>query len=235
MAHEIKHLQWDSDFFGMKIGQIVLNSLNNLSVLLTEAQNSGYQLIYVFCIEKLEIDAETLEHFNGKLVDRKLLYEKKIETVKEPLSIVSEYKSNFLTEELEQLAYESGNFSRFKSDNNFKEEDFNNLYKTWVLNSIKHQIADHVFVAKENDQIKGMVTLKINKKDGQIGLMAVSPDAQGKGYGKSLISACEKKLSEIKIPKLEVPTQFNNKQACMFYEKCGFHIKSAINIYHFWL
>jgi len=235
MDNEIKYLLWDSGFFGKQIGKIDLELSNDLNNLLSDAKKSGYQLIYVFCNDNLAIDAETLKHYNGKCVDRKILYEKECKTTNEQATFVSEYKSNLLTKELEQLAYESGNYSRFKLDENFTKEDFYKMYRIWIENSINHQIADHVYVVKENDQIKGMVTLKINKDNGQIGLIAISPEAQGKGYGKSLISACEKKLSIFNIFKLEVPTQLENKQACRFYEKCGFQIKSAINIYHFWL
>jgi len=235
MTNEVKYLQWDSGFFGKKIGKIDLELSNDLNILLSDAKKMGYQLIYVFCNKNLEVDSEILKQFNGKLMDIKNLYEKECDTTKEQSTFVSEYKSDFLTEELAQLAYESGKFSRFKLDENFKKEDFYKMYRIWIENSVNHQIADHVYVAKENEQIKGMVTLRINKENGQIGLMAVSPEAQGKGYGKSLIYACEKKLSETKIPKLKVPTQLENKQACRFYEKCGFQIKTVTHIYHFWL
>ena len=90
-------------------------------------------------------------------------------------------------------------------------------------------------VLKENEQIKGMVTLKISEKIGHIGLIAVSSKAQGNGYGKMLIKACENKLFTNDIFQLEAPTQKDNVQACGFYEKCGFKIKEITNIYHFWL
>ena len=80
-----------------------------------------------------------------------------------------------------------------------------------------------------------MVTLKIDKEKGHIGLIAVSPDTQGKGYGKALIDSCENELLNKGYYKLEVSTQIDNKQACLFYEKCGFKIKDITNIYHFWL
>jgi dTDP-4-amino-4,6-dideoxy-D-galactose acyltransferase len=235
MNQMIQHLQWDSVFFENKIGKIDFNKNTNLNELLNTAKNTGYQLIYGFCNENLFVEENILNHFNGKLVDRKVLFEKIAEKTKEQTVAVSEYNDDLITPELETLAYESGRYSRFYLDDNFSKEEFYKMYKIWIENSIKRQIADHVFVVEENNQIIGMVTLKIGEEKGEIGLMAISPDAQGKGYGRALLSVCEKQLKTNNILKLEVPTQLNNKNACMFYEKCGFSIKSITNIYHFWL
>jgi len=236
MCHnKIEYLHWDSDFFDIKIGRFFANKTSDLESVFLEAKKAEYGLIYVFGNENLQINETLLIHFNGHLADRKVLFEKDIKTLKEQSSSISEYNNNELTFELEQLAFESGQYSRFKSDKNFRKDDFYRMYKKWIENSIKKQIANHVFVAKENNSIRGMVTLKIDAKKGLIGLISVFPDAQGKGYGKSLIIACENELFRKGIFKLEVPTQADNIQACNFYKKCGFEIKETTAIYHFWI
>jgi len=232
---KIEYLTWDSDFFKKKIGRVLAENSEEIINVFEEAKKDNYQLIYVFGNENLFVDEKILKQFNGHLADRKVLFKKNIESKKEQTSFVSEYTGNELTTELEQLAYESGKYSRFKTDKNFAENDFYRMYKIWIENSVKKQIADKVIVVKENDIIKGMVTLKIDSEKGDIGLIAVAPDTQGKGYGKVLISACENELLSKNIFKLEVPTQLANTQACRFYEKCGFEIKEITNIYHFWL
>ena len=232
----IKYLEWDSDFFQKKIGTISGDS-DNFEESLNNAKSEGYQLIYLFSNINLTIDNKVLKQFNGHLADRKVLYEKTImplDLIKKDAFII-EYKDDKLTPELEKLAYLSGEHSRYKHDKNFKENDFYRLYKIWMENSIKHLIADKVFVVIENNSVKGMVTLKIDKEKGQIGLISVLPSAQGKGYGKTLVNNCEIELAKQGINRLEVPTQANNKLACQFYEKYGFQIKSITNIYHFWL
>ena len=232
---KIEYLAWDSDFFMKKIGRISVENSDNLANILEEAKNVNYQLTYVFGNKDLFVSDKILKQFNGHLADRKVLYEKDVETVKKQVIFVSEYKDNKLNDELEELAYISGEYSRFKLDNNFEENDFYRMYKIWIENSVKHLNTDNVFVAKEKDTIKGMVTLKVDAEKGHIGLIAVSPDMQGKGYGKALINACENELLSKGITKLEVPTQSNNIQACKFYEKCDFKIKEVTNIYHFWI
>lgn len=232
---EIEYLTWDSNFFKKKIGQIFVENSDNLENILEKAKNKRYQLIYVFGNKFFFIDDKVLKRFNGKLVDKKVLFEKSIEMQKEQPEFIFEYKNDELVPELEQLAYESGKYSRFKLDSNFGKNDFYRMYKVWIENSINKQIADNVFVAIENNVIKGMATLKIAAGKGQIGLIAVSPEAQGKGYGKMLITACENGLLRKNISKIEVSTQVDNIQSCKFYEKCSFKIKETSNVYHFWI
>ena len=234
-SKKIEYLGWDSTFFSRKIGQCCANTVFDLETVLSNARKEGYALIYVFGDENFYINENLLLQFNGHLADRKVLYEKVIESLKEQSTAISEYDNDELTFELEQLAYESGKYSRFKLDENFQKDDFYRMYKTWIENSIKKQIADYVFVAKERNCIRGMATLKIDVKKGHIGIIAVLPDAQGKGYGKSLIAACENELFRRGIFRLEVPTQADNIQACNFYKKCGFEIKKTTFVYHFWL
>lgn len=232
---KIEYLTWDSDFFKKKIGRVLAENSEEIINVFEEAKKDNYQLIYVFGNENLFVDEKILKQFNGHLADRKVLFKKNIESKKEQTSFVSEYTGNELTTELEQLAYESGKYSRFKTDKNFAENDFYRMYKIWILKSLTKEMADNVFVVKEDDVVKGMITLKIDGTKGHIGLFAISPDMQGKGYGKALVHACENELLNKNRNELEVPTQIKNRQACKFYEKYGFQIKTINNIYHFWL
>jgi ribosomal protein S18 acetylase RimI-like enzyme len=234
-SDQIEYLTWDSDFFEIKTGRFFVKSPTCFERVLLEAQHLGYMLVYAFVEKDILIDESILKKFNGHLADRKIIYEKRIKEKVENPNFISEYTDDNLCLDLEQLAYESGKYSRFKLDKNLSKDYFYRLYKTWIEKSIKKQIADNVFVVKENNVIGGMVTLKVDNEKGHIGLIAVSPDSQGKGYGKALINACENQLIDKGISELDVPTQGDNIQACKFYEKCGFQIKETINIYHFWI
>lgn len=234
---KIEHLEWDSDFFGIKIGKIIFNqSENDLQYLFNEANSNKYQLIYVFSEEDTYIDESLLNQWNGKLVDRKIVYQKPILTNKHIDSrLISQYKSTKISDKLLELAYVSGQYSRFRLDKNLPNGSFERMYKEWVLKSLNSQMADRVFIAKDGNDLLGFVTLKIKNKVGEIGLISVDNIAQGKGLGTKLINACEEYLSENSIQFLSVPTQMDNKQACHFYENYGFEKHTVTNIYHFWI
>jgi len=234
---KIDYCTWDSGFFNKKIGKIEYDQSQegDLIQLLQTAREEGYQLIYVFGDEENFVPDAVLNQFNGRLVDRKCLYSRTINADDSCESNAIEYQLTELTYDLESLALLSGTHSRFRLDKGFDKADFEQLYTIWMTRSLKKEISDKIFVVAESDKVMGMITMKINEDVGHIGLCAVSEAAQGKGYGGNLIKACVNELVSKKVYQLEVPTQMDNISACLFYEKCGFSIKSITNTYHFWL
>ncbi len=74
-----------------------------------------------------------------------------------------------------------------------------------------------------------------DKLSGNYILIKHCPDFFEQRYGKQLMNRTKQTAIELGLKYIEVPTQYDNKQACSFYEACGFQIKSITNIYHFWL
>lgn len=235
-----EYLSWDSGFFNKKIGRMNYNISDEirLTKALQKAKMEDYQLLYVIAPERLYIGNALLKIYSGKLVDRKILYSLSIENVPERNQFpekVTLYTKTTVSTELEELAYLSGNYSRFRLDENFEPDTFYRLYKTWIIKSVQKEMADRVFIVNDDNAIVGMVTLKYGTDAGTIGLIAISESTQGKGYGRKLINACIYDLHNRGISNIETPTQADNISACLFYEKCGFTRKSVSNIYHFWL
>ena len=149
--------------------------------------------------------------------------------------IVKDYDFNQLGNKLfYPLAFESGKHSRFKLDAQFKEIKFRELYIKWVDNSINKEFADKVFYINQQHKVVGFVTVKKYEKYAKIGLIAIDPNSQGKGYGSILIEQVEKYCIENKLIELQIPTQKENLLACKFYTKLGYSIIKEINIKHFW-
>lgn len=228
-------LAWDSNFFNKKIGRIdITDNYTFLVENLEKAFQQEYDLIYVFGNKNTDIPSEILEKYNGKIVDRKITYSAKIDALQTKTTIeIKEFKEKDGSQ-LYDLAYLSGTHSRFRLDEGLNIENFKHLYREWIDKSISRQIAEKVFVYEDNEKIKAMVTLSIKEKAANIGLIAVDETLQGKGVGMSLIDTCVQYCKIEGIVTLDVPTQLDNIQACMFYEKCGFIEKSIQNIYHFW-
>ncbi|GAB6120466.1 GNAT family N-acetyltransferase [Dysgonomonas termitidis] len=235
---KIEYLEWDSNFFRKKIGRINCpedEDTGSLPILLEQATQDGYDLIYCFGNESFYVERVLLNEFQGTLVDRKVVFSGSTQIEQDvPLS-VKEYTDIEPDPVLIHLGYLSGAYSRYKLDSHFTEADFQYFYQTWIRNSLTKRIADKTFVAYENDCIIGFITVKKYPEYGQIGLIATDEPVQGKGYGKLLIDAVKKYLGNEGLPVLEVATQFDNKGACHFYERCGLSVNRISNIYHFWL
>ncbi|WP_064197360.1 MULTISPECIES: GNAT family N-acetyltransferase [Emticicia] len=229
------HLTWDSAFFHKKIARIdASKDLEILSSQLEQAFLEQYDLIYVFAEKETLLPQDILEQFNGKLVDRKITYTASIDLLKTKALVETKEFNEIEGHLLYELAYLSGNHSRFMLDTSLGIENFKRLYREWIDKSVSHQIAQKIYIYENNGQIGGMVTLSIKDTQANIGLVAVDETLQGQGVGISLIHACAEYCKKNNIQTLDVPTQLDNRQACKFYEKCGFVEKQIQNIYHFW-
>jgi ribosomal protein S18 acetylase RimI-like enzyme len=91
-----------------------------------------------------------------------------------------------------------------------------------------------VFVAKEDDNILGLVTFYWQKWNmtGHIGVIGVSPSAQGKGVGKALCNKVFQFAKNIKIRKVYVDTSIENINAQIFYIKTGFKFEHIMKDYY---
>jgi len=234
-----KHLKWDSSFFEYKIAQIKNNEIteNTLSSVINFLKGSGYKLLVWKIPSENKNSFEFAKKNKGTLVDEKTTFT--IQTDKIPTSFnyseIIEYPYKEVNNELLNLALESGEFSRFKIDLNFKENEFEKLYTKWIERSVKKEIAEKVFVYLLNNKIIGMITLNKINGLGLIGLIAVNKDHRGLNIGKKLIQKAISYFYSVNVTSLEVVTQAKNKPACSFYEKCNFKVKEIECVFHFWL
>lgn len=229
----INTLDWDSHFFGLRIGRADLQTPADAAML--SKQYAGlklqYDLLYVFDAAQAGFSAT-----GARLVDEKILYAKPCEP-RQAFNDISLYQGDKPTEALYRLALISGGHSRFKIDTRFPQGSYERLYRRWVENACP--------AAGTNKQIlvftdphgltKGMLTIDYQDTLGHIGLVAVDTDTQHLGVGSKLLSTVEGYLFERGVKTLEVPTQKANINACRWYEKNGFAVQSEIPVYHWWL
>lgn len=222
LKNKIKALEWDSNFFNIKVGRIVVKD-NKIDL----SKLSGFDLIYVH-------SKEILKNHATSLYDKKVTFKKEIsKTNRSPKnSEVIEY-SGVLTNELKNLAIASGEFSRFKLDPKLSDY-FEKLYTLWITNSLKGNLADHILVFKKENKIVGFLSLKKNTSFYQIGLIATSTKHQGLGIGSSLLQKAEEIALSENIHEIKVVTQLENEIACNFYRKNNYKIDTLEYIYHYW-
>jgi dTDP-4-amino-4,6-dideoxy-D-galactose acyltransferase len=230
----IERLNWDSAFFGFETG--LIHDSTQLNSDMAQAKKEQYKLIYLIGDENFVIDTELTATYDLQLVDRKVMYQINLpkQCIENVIATITQFKEDKPTKALYDLAYESGQFSRFKLDAHFEPKVFMQMYNSWIEQSATGNLADYIFISTHDNETTGMVTLTINDNVAHIGLIATSPHYQGKGIGRKLINQCIAMAVEKQCDRLEVTTQLANKQACGFYETCGFSVKSINNIYHLW-
>lgn len=224
--------KWDTDNLGLKIGNLNVSEPVTRELLdraRYEAKAENYDLLYI----KDVMIPEDLLSDKLILADTKITY---AITVKDKLYACNNVKSisGFpITNELIELAYESGKYSRYKLDPNFPKGVFERLYEIWISKSLSGDIANEVLASQSHEKITGLLTYAKADNNYTIGLISVTPSCARHGVGSKLIQHF---LSQLKVgSSVEVSTQAINTIACRFYEKNGFQIKHVTNIYHLWL
>jgi dTDP-4-amino-4,6-dideoxy-D-galactose acyltransferase len=225
-------LEWDTEHLGIPTAKIT----SITPEILAEAKQAGIKLIYLVLPQEKKIAIALAQSLGGILVDHKVTYLidlKKISLTPDPS--VKSYTEKKPSDDLINLAYESGNFSRFQNDPNLTEQQFKNIYKTWITNSVNHTFADDVLGIVENNKLLGMVTVGEKNNRGDIGLLAVSEKARGKKIGTRLVNAALHYFIQKNYSQSQVVTQQENIPACKLYEKCGYHVEKIEYFFHFWL
>jgi len=226
---EIKKLDWDSQFFGFPVGEILIEKDFSHSIKLNTDVFKFFQVKSTFPLDIIS-DTHVQSYWETKIIFKKQITENQYLTE----SILDFDEFPLPEKSLYHLAYESGKYSRYKQDKNFSEGKFKQLYELWIVNSINKSFADKIFYHKENEEILGFVTLKIIENNAQIGLIAVSPNTQGRGLGKKLLQYAENFCYKKNIKTLFITTQLENAPACNFYTKMGYEISDKTIIKHFW-
>jgi dTDP-4-amino-4,6-dideoxy-D-galactose acyltransferase len=233
MKHEL--LSWDSDFFGFNVGAFRTKEESDADIesMITTAYSSGVELLYVFSKEPLKNEI-LLNKYNGLLVDKKVIFTKALhQETSTYIDEITEYTENFVADELKELAFQSGDYSRFKVDTRLPADTFNRLYTIWIENSVNGKFASKIFIYKVGGSIAGFITVTLKENYGDIGLIAVNSNFRGMEIGTKLIQHTEGFVNKQGKKILKVATQIDNERACNFYKKNGYEIDSISNIYHF--
>jgi dTDP-4-amino-4,6-dideoxy-D-galactose acyltransferase len=224
MKNDIKYLEWDSLFFDKKIGQITIE--RELDIL--QEDKSKYDLIYVFS-KNGELNLNLVDKKVIYLIDDLISYKDEINNIE----LFQDSQNNHA--DLLNLALQSGKHSRFKSDSNFKDEDYKKLYTEWIKKSISKDLATDIIIKKSKNKIIGFATLARKTDElADIGLVAVDLAYRGKGLAKEIIMNTLKLAARQGYKKIKVVTQLDNKPANILYEKVGFKKDNLTYIYHIW-
>jgi dTDP-4-amino-4,6-dideoxy-D-galactose acyltransferase len=135
---------------------------------------------------------------------------------------------------LRSIAKVSFRITRFYNDPNFPSELCDALYETWIEKSCT-RIDETVLVAENQKDPIGFISCKfVDQNQGEIGLVGVQPDWQGKGLGQELISESLSWFSDKGVSLVKVVTQGRNSQAQRLYQRCGFLTDTIQIWYHKW-
>lgn len=238
MKSKFEILEWDSNFFDFRVAMInSFDSIQEFSLLKKELKFHQIKLAYMFCKPKSEYD-KVMKSSNIFLADEKVTFSHLLNEINDDIdySSIKEYQDSIVTDKMLDIAIQTSEYSRFRVDDNFKNEEFKKMYFQWIKNAVVNKGNDRLFVYEEDKALKGLIYLKeINSKIGSISLIGVDQGYRGEKIGSKLINKAKKHFKDIGKNEVHVITQKQNVLACNFYQKNGFNLIDTTNVYHLWL
>jgi ribosomal protein S18 acetylase RimI-like enzyme len=234
----IEILPWDSAFFGVRIGRVLLESptAEEMSDAIHQADRDGIQCLYwlVDCASPLPYHAAASYGF--RLVDIRVTFERALSarTAGNPLAPgVRHYVPEDLPA-LISLARESHRDSRFFRDGNFPVERCEALYEEWIRKGCQSG-SGTVLVAVEDRKPAGYCVCSVFEDGtGSIGLIAVDPACRRARLGTALVESALGHFRAAGMRFATVVTQGRNISSQRLYQRCGFVTRSLQLWYHRW-
>jgi ribosomal protein S18 acetylase RimI-like enzyme len=235
----IRHLQWDSDFFGLPVASLEGGHL----------QTKSSKVVFDWCRkEKIcclyfladGTDSQTLQcayKAGFKFVDVRVEMELDLRNLQQTEAQSLEIKPVTKEKELSSIlafACKSHTDSRFFKDLNFDRLKCEKLYEKWIYRDFeKGNILG--FFPDEKEIVKGYITFTMESLEvARIGLIAVEDHYRSRGVGLTLLNKTIATAKKQNAKKLTVVTQATNTSALRLYEKAGFRISDVKLWFHKW-
>ena len=222
-------LEWDSEFWGVRIGRVLADRLDAAAVD-GWADANGVDCVYFLARDDPGAAAHA-EDAGFRLVDVRVELGRPSagdeRSTLRPATGADEAP-------LRELARPNHRITRFYADPRFPDDRCDDLYATWVTRSLEGW-ADAVLVAELDGQPAGYVSLhRLEWGWGLIGLIGVAPDAQGRGLGRRLVDGAVAWSRDGGLERVTVVTQARNVPALRLFEGCGFRIADVGLWFHKW-
>ena len=233
MPESIVYLNWDTHFFGKRVGSLCLLATHSLTAGLQSAKCQGFELVYI------DSEREILQSRSGAylLVDTggKTKFVKTLDRYSKQVEdnpCIKLYDKHDIDPEIIALAYLSGHRSRFKLDPCLPPGSFERLYRAWLTNNLHQMPMAAIYTYQVSGTIVGLITSQWHEATCSIGLLAVLPSWQGQGIGMQLLKQVESLCVANSISRLEVQTQLSNTSAQALYRKNLFIEAESRFLYH---
>jgi ribosomal protein S18 acetylase RimI-like enzyme len=243
---------WDSDLFKLNIGKTRLlcfgsdAGLNEriilLSKLVKESAKKSYDLLFVRVPMNDMLTLMALEKQGAILTDVLVTFFNDLKDLHHPNMKMNgvEVKESSKEDEdvLVEISRKMFKYDHFHADPFLSTQLSDELYAKWMRNSLCG-LADKVLVARENQEIVGFITCKIENltqkcKFGTIDLIGVKHENRGKGIGSLLVTEALGWFRGI-VPSVYVGTQVRNFNAMWLYSKLNFRPVYSEATMHLWI
>jgi dTDP-4-amino-4,6-dideoxy-D-galactose acyltransferase len=227
-------LDWDSEFFGLRIGRVAGDRTDEpaLAAATAWADERSLDCVYLLadCTDAAGLRAASSRGFRP--VDVRLDFGRPVGDDRPAAGGLRHAREADLAT-LAPLARGAFAYSRFAADGRFPAERCETLFEIWLTDSVRGRLADFVLV---DDGLEGFVccTVDADQRLGRIELIAVVPDRRGDGLGGALVDGALDELARRGAGQVRVATQAASVPAQRLYQRAGFRTLQAAVWLHRW-
>ncbi|MDZ4765234.1 MAG: GNAT family N-acetyltransferase [Chloroflexota bacterium] len=232
-------LDWDSTFFGVRIARVTAARLDAASAapIVTWRTDQRIDCLYFLADANDPASGQIAEQIGFRFVDIRVTLDCKLREVPLTLPLPAPFTLRAATLDdlpaLESIARQSYRQSRFYADGHFAPERCDDLYAKWIANAVHANAATTLVVVNDAQPI-GYLSCHLHGETGQIDLMGIHSDFQGRGIGTMLWVAGLARLYAAGGRAISVVTQGRNLTAQRLYQKHGFRTAAVALWYHWW-
>ncbi len=235
------YLDWDSDFFGVRIARVNAGHLAEETVapILAWCADQAIDCLYFLADADDYATSRLAAQNDFYLVDLRVSLDRALVNGSTNGgssdgngSVIRPCEAADLPA-LKAIARTVHRDTRFYFDPRFPRDRCDALYETWIEKSCDGY-ADLVLVADLHGAAVGYCSCHRRGGEGQIGLFGVHADHHGQGVGSKLIREALGWFVEQGLERASVVTQGRNIAAQRLYQKHGFMTRAVQMWYHRW-
>jgi len=230
-------LPWDSDFFGIPMGQLRLENATSASIedVLDKSLGKNLALLEAFCSAADEQSILALEgcgfHFAGiKAYASRPLGQEEPPFLETDLRFGPARK-----QDIKDLIAAFGGIYRDSRYYNYRCLDpgkIRELYETWIAKAVEGGYDDVCLVLRSRDNPAAFCSLRFAGETARIGLFGVAEGYRGKGIGLRLMAQVAAWLRPRQFRVISTATQGKNLSALRLYERAGFLLNAMEMCYY---
>jgi dTDP-4-amino-4,6-dideoxy-D-galactose acyltransferase len=229
-----RFLEWDSEFFSLRIGRVEVDlDDGTLPEIHDWARQQRIDCLYYLCPSDDYHGVGLAQEDGFHYVDTRLT----LALHGNPQAPEPRSKVRLASEQdipaLKAVAACNHRNTRFYKDGHFPTAQCDQMYEVWIEKSCRGY-ADAVQVLEAGGEAVGYTTCTIHEGTGEIGLVGIRQDLQGRGYGTDLVYAGLHWFQQKGCRDVRVVTQGDSLPAVKLYLKCGFRPHSIELWFHKW-
>ena len=235
-----ERLPWDSTFFGFPVARVGAGTMDGPQCheAIEWCLAEGVRLLYFLADNDAVIWALAADSgFRPVDIRVEMEYEPSRPTIPSMARTAGIVLREATEEDLHDLlpvAATAHTDSRFFADPAVPPEKARELFALWLKRSVRHEIADVVFVAAVEGRPVSYISGSLTNGLGSIGLVGVHEEARKRGIGLAMVRHLLEWFRQRGAAKITVVTQGRNSGSQRVYQRCGFVTQSVRVWFHRW-